>query len=288
LILTPESAPVISRWRRRHWRPTAETARLGVLRPVTIVTGASAGIGRALAREFARHGHDLLLVARRAEALAGAAAELTAAGIAVHVLPADLATPQGCAAVEAELARLAATAHILVNNAGVGIGGAFAGQSPERLLRLIDLNMRGLTDLSRRLLPAMLARGQGGILNVASLGGLIPGPDQAAYFASKAYVISLTEALAWETRGQGVTISALLPGPVATTLHASMGAEHSYYLDLVGVMSPAQVARAGVRGFRHGRTLIYPGFLNHVNAMVLRFVPHWLCVPAMSVMLRQR
>ena len=276
------------RWRHRYWQPDAATASFARLRPVTVITGASEGIGRALAGEFARGGHDLLLVARNSEALESAAAELAPAGVKIRTLSADLATEPGCAAVEATLAGASAYCDILVNNAGIGLGGPFASKPRDDLRRLLDLNIGAVTDLTRRFLPGMLSRGSGGILNVGSLAGFVPGPNQAAYYASKAYLISLTEALASETAGQGVRMAALLPGPVATRWHAKAGAEHSYYLSLIGVMSPEQVARAGFRGFRRGRTLIYCGILDHINAVAVHRLPHWMTIPVVGWMLRQR
>ena len=279
---------LLKRFRRRNWRQNEQTSAFSALRPVAVVSGASEGIGRALAGEFARAGHDLLLVARTPGPLSAAAAELASTGVQIATLSADLATTDGCAAVAAALAASSAYCDVLVNNAGIGLGGPFAGQSEADLDQLVDLNVGAVTRLTRSVLPGMLARGRGGILNVASLGGLVPGPNQAAYYASKAYVISLTEALAQETAGQGVQISALLPGSVATKFHARMGAEHAYNLALTGVMDPQQVARTGYRGFRLGLTLVYPSFLHHVNAIVLRILPHWFSVPVVGWMLRQR
>lgn len=276
------------RWRRRYWSPGPDLATYDALLPLVVITGGSEGIGLALAGEFAKTGHDLLLVARSADTLAAAASQLASTGATIHTLAADLATPQGCQAVEAELASLNAYCDILINNAATGLSGPFAGQPPDDLTRLADLNMRAVTDLTRRFLPGMLERGQGGVLNVASLGGLVPGPNQAAYYASKAYVISLTRALAHECAGQGLRISALLPGPVATPFHARMSAEHSYYLGVMGVMSPEQVARAGFRGFQSGRTLIFPGVINHLNAAALRVIPSSFIVPVLGWLLKRR
>ncbi len=229
-----------------------------------------------------------MLVARDTDKLAGAASQLVPIGVTVHTLSADLATPEGCAAVEAKLASLSAYCDILINNAAIGLSGPFAEQPLDDLTRLADLNMRALTDLTRRFLPGMLARQRGGVLNVASLGGFVPGPNQAAYYASKAYVVSLTRALAHECAGQGVRIAALLPGPVATKFHARMAAEHSYYLALLGVMGTEQVARAGFRGFQWGRTLIVPGVLNTLGAIWLRVVPNSFMVPVLGWMLQRR
>ena len=279
---------LVDRWRRRYWRPTPGTAAFANLRPIVVITGASRGIGRALAGEFARGGHALLLVARTPEALQAVAAELAPTGVIIATHAADLATSEGCASLEAALAAAGAYCDVLVNNAAIGLGGSFCNQPREAITRLVDLNIVALTDLTRRFLPGMLVRGRGGVLNVASLGGLTPGPNEAAYYASKAYVISLTEALAIETAGQGVRICALLPGAVATTFHARMGAERAYYLTLMGVAGPEQVARAGYRGFRGVGTLVYPGILHHLNAVALRILPHWLMLPVIGWMLRQR
>ena len=279
---------LLERWRRRNWRPDADTDSFANLRPVAVITGASEGVGRALAGEFGRAGHDLLLVARSHDALIAVAAEFAPTGVRIATLPADLATAQGCAAVETALAAAGAYCDVLVNCAGIGLGGPFAGQPPVDLARLTDLNVRAATELMRRFLPGMLSRGAGGIINVASLGGLVPGPQQAAYYASKAYVISLTEAVAGEVTGQGVRVCALILGPVATKFHARTGTEYSYHLNLIGVMSPERVARAGYRGFRWGLTLVYPGVLHQLNAIALRILPHWLSVPVIGWMLRQR
>jgi len=258
------------------------------LRPFTVITGGSEGIGRALAGEFARGGHNILLVARRPGPLALAAAELAPTNVKIVTLSADLATAAGCAAIETALLAANAYCDVLVNNAAIGLGGPFAGQPPADLTTLVSLNVGALTSLTRQFLPGMLSRGQGGILNVSSLGGYIPGPRQAAYYASKAYVTSLSEALAQETAGQGVRISALVPGPVATKYHARVGTEHAYYLGLLGVASPELVARLAYRGFRSGRIVIYPGILQLANAIVLRILPHWLSVPAINWMLKPR
>ncbi len=279
---------LLDRWRRRYWTRGEDAAKYDRLRPLVVITGGSEGIGLALAHEFAKAGHGLLLVARGSERLASAADALSVHGYAVRVLAADLATADGCAAVEAELAALESYCDVLVNNAGIGLSGPFAEQPAADLAQLANLNVRAATDLTRRFLPGMLARGRGGILNIASLGGLVPGPNQAAYYASKAYLISLTRALAHECAGRGVRISALLPGPVATKFHARTGAEHSYHLVVLGVMSPERVARAGFQGFQWGRTEIYPGVLNHLNAIALRVIPQSFMIVVMGWLLKRR
>ncbi len=138
-------------------------------------------------------------------------------------MPADVTATDAIATIEAALAAHGAYADVLVNSAGIGLSGPFHAHAPEDVVRLIDLNVRALTQLTRHFLPGMRVRGRGGILNVASLGGYTPGPNQAAYYASKAYVLSLTEAIAAETAGEGVRVCALAPGPVNTAFHARMG-----------------------------------------------------------------
>lgn len=257
--------------------------------PVVVVTGGSEGIGLALAREFARAGQDLLLVARSEETLGAAAKELRERfGVKVYVAQADLSTPDGTDKVAATLEALGLYADVLVNNAAKGLAGPFESHEMEDLLHLVDLNVRAPTDLMRRFLPGMLARAQGGILNVASLGGALPGPHQAAYYASKAYLISLTEAVSQEIAGRGVRLSVLVAGPVATDFHDRMGAGEAFYLRFFGRMSPEVVARAGYSGFRCRKTVIVPGLLNAFNYFAVRFVPHVILLPVMSFLLRRR
>lgn len=280
---------LVNAWVRRH-APAASTHPEDINRkPVAVITGGTEGIGRALAAEFARAGHNLLLVARGQEGLLKAAGELEADySVKVYILPADLATPEGCEAVAAALEENGLYADILVNNAGIGLGGPFKDQRGEDILRLLDLNVRGLTGLMARFLPGMLRRGSGGILNVASLGGLLPGPHQAAYYASKAYVISLTEAVAHEIAGSGVRMCVVAPGPVATRFHAKMGAQHAFYLQFPFIRRPESVARTGFSGFMWRRTVIVPGLLPFFFSIAVRFVPHFLLVPFTGWLLKRR
>lgn len=279
---------LVELWLRRYWKPGPAAAKFEGQTPYVVITGASEGIGRALATRFAEDGHALLLVARSAAPLEVAAGELRGRFKSkVEICPVDLATAAGCARVEAQLVELGGFADILVNNAGIGLSGQFYGQSREDIARLCDLNMRSLTDLMRRFLPGMCVRGRGGILNVASFGGLIPGPHQAVYYASKAYVISLTEAVRFEARGEGVRIAVLLPGPVATKFHAKMGADASYYR-LLGAHSAETIARSGYAGFMWGRTLIVPGFLLPFGWLGAKVIPHVLLLPLIGWLLKRR
>jgi hypothetical protein len=257
--------------------------------PVCIITGGSEGIGRHLGNEFAAGGHRLLLIARTRETLEAAAAELRRDyGAEVHIAAIDLASPNALQQVQTTLDVHRLYADILVNNAGFGLGGAFAAQDPGRIADLCRLNIETLTVLTRAFLPAMLQRASGGVLNVGSIGGLLPGPWQAAYYASKAYVLSLTEALAEECAGTGVRISAAAPGPVATRFHERMGAAGAFYLQLQQVMTPDRVARIIYSGFMGRRTVIVPGLLASFNSFAVRYIPHVILVPFIGWFLKQR
>ena len=220
---------------------------------MVVVTGGSEGIGYALARRFAAAGNDVMLVARRPEPLRQAVdrigAEFKVEAIAA---PADVTAPDAIAMIEAALAANRAYADVLINSAGMGLAGPFHDHPPEKVMQLIDLNVGALTRLTRHFLTGMLVRGRGGILNLASLGGYAPGPNQGVYYASKAYVLSLSEAIAAETAGLGVRITALAPGPVNTGFHARMGAERAFYRYMVAPASAESTARAGYRAFALG------------------------------------
>jgi hypothetical protein len=257
--------------------------------PVAVITGASEGLGLALAKEFARARHALLLVARTRTALETAAQNIAQAmDVKVHIQSADLSTIEGCESVERALDEYGLHAEFLVNNAGIGLSGPFVENESDDLMRLADLNMRALTDLTHRVLPGMIARGSGGVLNVASLGGFLPGPYQAAYYASKAYVISLSEALSHEVAGTNVRVSVLAPGPIRTRFHRRMGAQNDNYIRFMGLMSVEQVAQSAYVNFMRGRKVIVPGAVNMVSALFLRILPHTLLVPFAAWLLRRR
>lgn len=245
-------------------------------RETVLITGASSGIGRDLALLFAQEGSDLILVARREDRLRGIAHDLTAAfGVRARVIAMDLSDPGSPEALAEEVARLGARVDVLVNNAGVGVRGSFAELPAARQMAMLELNVATLTRLTRIFLPGMLERGRGGALNVASLAGFLPGPNMAVYYASKAYVLALSEALAEEVRGTGVTISCVAPGPTWTEFTDSADAE-GIRLFRAGAMRSKSVARAAIRGFRGGRTVVLPGLHVKSAAFLLRFSPRLL------------
>jgi len=240
--------------------------------PITIVTGASAGIGTELARVFARHGHALALVARREDRLKALAAEIAAAGRPEPlVLPIDLALPDAATRIAKALAAREFEPEYVVNNAGFGLIGAAATRDRAELLGIIDVNVRALTDLSLAFVDSLVRR-RGGLLNVGSVAGFLPGPGSAVYYASKAYVLSLTEALHQELRGQGVRVTVLCPGPVPTEFQARAGLGDSRPSGLLA-MPAARVAEAGYRGLMRGKRLVVPGFANKIATFLPRLLP---------------
>jgi short-subunit dehydrogenase len=243
--------------------------------PVCLITGASSGIGAALAREFARHGHALVLTARRAaelDTLAGSIAG--AASTRPQVVTADIGSGEGVDRLAAELAARRLEPSILVNNAGFGLLGDAAELDLAGQLAMIDLNARALTDLTLRFLPGII-RHKGGILNVASIAGFLPGPGMAVYHATKAFAVSLTEALHQELKDEGVRVCALCPGPVPTPFFARAGIPHGYFPSFLA-RSAERVAREGYAGFMDGHRIVVPGGPNRVVALLPRLLPRGL------------
>lgn len=280
---------MFARWHRRYWRGDRRVSVSDGALAFVVVTGGSDGIGLAIARRFLREGRAVLLVARRAERLADVRAELLRDhGGRVEVLALDVTADEARFFLDAAVEQLGGYVDVLVNSAGVGLSGAFAAHDDTDLSRLIDLNVRSLALLCRHVLPGMLSRGRGGIINVASLGGYAPGPNQAAYYASKAFVISLTEAIAFETRGQGVSISVVAPGPVPTSFHERMGAKGGWYLRLVPLTSVDTVAREAVIGFKLHQRVVLPGLVTKLMMPALRVMPHRLLEPALGWLLDPR
>jgi uncharacterized protein len=233
-------------------------------RTTALVTGASGGIGLEIARILAGE-HDLVLVARSADRLREIAAELGNA----RVLALDLAEPAAVAQVVREVPEV----DVLVNNAGVGDFAPFAQASPEKLEAVVALNVGALTQLTRAYLPGMLERRHGRILNVASIAAFQPGPLMAVYYATKAYVLSLSEALAEETRGTGVTVTALCPGPTESGFQAGAAMERSRLVRGRTLPTSVSVAAYGVAAMRKGDAVAVPGLMNKVFASSIRFTP---------------
>ena len=233
-----------------------------------LVTGASRGIGRALARELAARGHDLVLTARSAAALDELAGELRAAhGVRVETVAADLSRPGAVDLVTRQ------DVELLVNNAGVGAFGDFVDAKPEDLAHVIALNVCALTELTQRVLPPMRARGRGRILLVASTVGFAPGPRSAVYAASKAYVLSLGLALAAELAGTGVTVTTVCPGRTDTEFAHRAGWGESNRLRAKRALSPEEVARSALRALDAGSPRHVTGAANCVLAALVRALP---------------
>ena len=249
----------------------------GAARCRALVTGASSGIGEELARVLAANGHDLVLAARSADKLRALAAELGSKhGVAAEAIAADLGRAGGGAVLADDLRRRGLEVDILVNNAGVGMHGPFAAADPARQTGLLLLNVVALTELTRALLPAMLARRSGRVMNVASTAGFVPGPFMAVYYASKAYVLSLSVALADELRGTGVTVTALCPGATRTNFGVAAGASGTRLFGGRGVMGAPEVARAGYAGMMAGKAIVVTGLRNRILAGSSNLAPRWL------------
>ena len=246
-------------------------------RPLALVTGASGGIGAELARELARHGHDLILAARSVRPMEALAAELRAIGAAATVIPIDLGKPGAAATLAHDIASRGLVVDVLVNNAGLGALGRFDRTDPARIAEIVQVNIVALTDLTRLLLPGMLARRRGRIMLVASVAAFQPGPQMAVYFASKAYVLSLGEALAHELRGTGVSATVLCPGATATNFFTVAGADNTMIAHRLRRMMPAAgVAHRGYRALAAGRPVVVTGLSNRLLAVLGRFAPHWV------------
>lgn len=267
-------------------RRTPQHSARSALRPALVVTGASGGIGAALAQRFAQSGHYAVVLVGRQSAALAATASLLGTTTQVHCVELDLTAHDALEALDQFLARQALYLEVLINCAGVGLSGPFHEQDPAAIDALLAININALTRLMRSALPSMLARGRGGILNVASLGGFVPGPHQAAYYGSKAFVISLTEAVASEVKGQGVRVAVLAPGPVNTLFHAKMGAESAMYRHLIPGRNVQSVARSAYRGFQLGHTVIVPGLLENAIQVSLWLVPHAITVRVVKLLLK--
>ena len=255
-------------------------------RPVTLITGASAGIGVALARVFSRHGHELALVARREDRLQELADEIAATGARRPIVIAcDLSTSDAVRQIGYALASDGAEPQFVVNNAGFGLVGLATARDRGEQLQMIDLNVRALTELSIAFVDS-LARHRGGLLNVGSIAGFLPGPGMAVYYATKAYVLSFTEALHSELAPRGIKVAVLCPGPVPTEFAARAG-DRSMAPSLL-TKSADYVAEAGYRGLMEGRRTIVPGFINNLVTLLIRIFPRQLLLKIVDSRQRRR
>jgi short-subunit dehydrogenase len=249
------------------------------LRPVTLITGASSGIGVELARVFAAHGHALALVARRHDRLDALADEIAATGKERPlVIVADIAEPHALDVIREALAAHGVEPQYIVNNAGFGIAGPAARRDLADQLGMIDVNMRALTALSLAF-TGSLSRHRGGILNVGSMAGFLPGPGMAVYYASKAYVRSFSDALRRELKRRGIRVTNLAPGPVPTEFGERAGTRSVRVPELL-TQNADRVAELGYRGLMAGKPLVVPGPLNRALIALVRFVPAGLLAAA--------
>jgi short-subunit dehydrogenase len=256
-------------------------------RPLALVTGASSGIGADLARELARHGHDLVLTARREPELEVLANELRVLGATATVIVKDLGVAGAARELATELEGRGMRIDVLVNNAGFGDVGPFAREDPDRIDAMIQVNISSLTALTRAILPGMVERRRGRVMLVSSTGAFQPGPNMATYCATKAYVLSLGEALARELRGTGVTITTLCPGATITGFAAESGAERLplFKSSLVPRMSSTEVAHAGYAAMMKGRPVYVTGFVNKLVAFSGPIFPRFIAFPVARLLL---
>lgn len=247
------------------------------MEPTALVTGASSGIGVALAAELASRGRALTLVARRADRLRETAAEIGQRhGVRVEWIEADLTDAADRERIAAEVAARDQVVDLLVNNAGMGTIGPFHELPAEREIQMVRLNVEAMVALCGAFVPGMVERGTGGVLNVASVSGFMPLPKQATYSASKAFVLTFTEALTMDLHGTGVTATALCPGPVRTEFDGIIESlPDRLYVE------PERVARLAVDGLERGRRSVVPGFSNKVNAVSGRYTPRGMFLSLM-------
>jgi uncharacterized protein len=257
-------------------------------RPLALVTGASSGIGADLARELARDGYDLILVARRIEPMQALADELKPIGAGATILPADLTRPGAAAGLVKEIIERDLTIEVLVNNAGLGAHGRFDQSDTNRNSEMIQVNIVALTELTRLLLPGMVARRRGRVMLVASAAGFQPGPFMAVYSATKSYVLLLGEAIAYELRGTGVTVTTLCPGATATNFSAVADAKTSALFSLAPVMNAAAVARTGYHALKAGKRVVIAGVFNKVLGITGRSAPRFMSLPIAKFLMSGR
>ncbi len=256
-------------------------------RPIALITGASAGIGRELSRLLAAD-HDLILTARREAELHALAVEMQNSGAKCLVIPADLADPAGPKQLLEAIATAGWAVDAFANNAGFGDIAAFDTADSAKLQRMIQVNVAAFTELLSGVLPGMKQRGRGRILNVGSVAGFQPGPFMAVYYATKAYVNSLSQALASELAGTGITVTCLCPGPTDSEFAAAAGFEEKGNFSVGMRMTSQEVAAAGLRAMRRGSAVTIPGWRNKLMIFLQRFVPRSLVTRTVRWMLAKR
>ena len=246
-------------------------------RRTALITGGSGGIGLEIGKVMARRGFNLVLLARNRDALEAAAGQIEGKHtVSVHVFAADLRRRESPEAIVDFLRSENIAIDVLVNNAGFGLGGEFAETELTRELEMIQVNIAALTHLTKLFLPAMIKRKRGRILNVASTAAFVPGPLMAVYYATKAYVLSFSQALAEELRNSGVTVTALCPGPTRTDFAAEAQVGNSRLFTAFGIADATDVAEYGVAAMLHGRRVAIPGIKNKIVAQANRFAPRAL------------
>lgn len=282
--------PFVDLWLRRRARPNPSALdAIAGKTPVAVVTGGSDGIGQAIGARLLAQGKTVLLVARGQPGLERARIELgDGESRRCLILALDVTAPDAGSLIAETVRASGGYVDCLVNAAGTGASGPFAETEEAELARLVDLNCKAATVLMRRFLPGMLERAEGGVLNIASLGAAVPGPHQAAYYASKSYLVSLTEAVAEEIKGRGVRVTAVLPGPVETAFHDKMGAQSAAYRQWLPAISAETVARSALAGFARGQTIVVPGSPGPVVSYLVRVMPHAVSVPVTGWLLRHR
>ena len=245
---------------------------------LALVTGASGGIGETFARFLAAEKYDLLLVARGGDKLTALAKELSAKhGIQAHGFSADLSKPESVAAVETRLKELKRPLDLLVNNAGFATYGEYKDLDPVREQQMIQVNIATLAALTRSVLPDMVKRRQGKVLNVASTGAFMPGPLMAVYYATKAFVLSFSEAVNEELKGTGVSITALCPGPTASGFQSRAGMEKSSLVKGKNLMDSETVVKAGYRALMKEKAFVVPGLMNKILVVLPKLMPRsWI------------
>lgn len=253
--------------------------------PTALITGASSGIGLDLAHLFAQDGHDVVLVARSEDKLRELATELERKHkIVAHVIVADLTRP----AAPQQILERAPAVDILVNNAGFGTSGKFTDADLRTELEMIQVNVTALTQLTKLFLTPMLERGHGRILNVASTAAFQPGPLMAVYYATKAYVLSFSEAIAEELRGTGVSVTVLCPGPTATGFQKNANLGSETLLKVMRPVSSMSVARAGYRALMRGQRVVIPGVKNKIGVQSIRLTPRLLATRVVRALQERR